>query len=114
MKALSNPFFFKMEEGAEDYARKMASRSKYSAPNWKRISEHQVGIANNLISRGYGAIVIAPADSRKLAPLLAQAIAQGIVVINIDSPLDKGCPSPKRRSHSPSWVPTTPRALALA
>ena len=50
---------------------------------------HQTGIINNLIDRGYGALVIAPADSRKLAPTLKKAVEQGIVVINIDNPLDR-------------------------
>ncbi len=89
MKALSNPFFFKMEEGAKDYARENGIPLEVFGTELETDIEHQVGILNNLISRGYGAIVIAPADSRKLAPLLAQAIAQGIVVINIDNPLDK-------------------------
>ena len=43
----------------------------------------------NLISRGYGAIVIAPVDSKLLVPVCQKAIANGIVVVNIDNPLHK-------------------------
>jgi len=40
----------------------------------------------NLISRGYGAIVIAPADSKALVPVCKTALEKGIVVVNIDNP----------------------------
>lgn len=89
MKALSNPFFFKMEQGAKDYARENGVPLEVFGTEMETDIDHQVGILNTLISRGYGAIVIAPADSRKLAPILRKAINQGIVVINIDNPLDQ-------------------------
>lgn len=51
--------------------------------------ERQISIMENLISRGYGAIVIAPADSKQLVPVCRKALENGIVVINIDNPLHK-------------------------
>lgn len=89
MKALSNPFFFKMEAGAKDYARENNLTLEVFGTELETDLDHQAGILNNLISRGYGAIVIAPADSHKLAPILKKAVDQGIVVVNIDNPLDK-------------------------
>lgn len=41
------------------------------------------------MSRGCGAIVIAPADSIKLVPVCKKAIDKGIVVINIDNPFHR-------------------------
>ncbi|MFZ4791789.1 MAG: substrate-binding domain-containing protein [Candidatus Competibacteraceae bacterium] len=89
MKALSNPFFFKMEAGAKDYARENHLTLEVFGTELETDLAHQASILNNLISRGYGAIVIAPADSRTLDPILKKAVDQGIVVINIDNPLDK-------------------------
>ncbi|QQS55567.1 MAG: substrate-binding domain-containing protein [Candidatus Competibacteraceae bacterium] len=89
MKALSNPFFSKMEAGAKEYARENDVTLEVFGTEMETDIEHQISLINNLTSRGYGAIVIAPADSRKLVPPLKQAIDQGIVVINIDNPLDQ-------------------------
>ncbi len=89
MKALSNPFFFEMEAGAKEYARENGVTLEVFGTEMETDVEHQIGIINNLISRGYGAIVIAPVDSRKLVPPLKKAVDQGIVVINLDNPLDK-------------------------
>ncbi len=89
MKALSNPFFFKMEQGARKYARENGIHLETFGTELETDIERQVGIVDNLISRGYGAIVIAPIDSRKLAPSLKKAIERGIAVIHIDNPLDR-------------------------
>ncbi len=51
--------------------------------------ERQIGIVENLISRRYGAIVIAPVHSKKLVSVCKKAIKNGIIVINIDNPFDK-------------------------
>ena len=89
MKALSNPFFYKMEAGAKAYAREHDLPLEVFGTEMETDLEHQIGILNNLISRGYGAIVIAPADSSRLAPTLKKAVDRGITVINIDNPLDQ-------------------------
>ena len=51
------------------------------------MSNDKSGICENLISRGYGAIVIAPSDSKRLVPICKKAIEKNIIVINIDNPL---------------------------
>lgn len=89
MKALSNPFFAKMEAGAKAYARENSLDLEVFGTETETALEHQISIVNNLISRNYGAIVIAPVDSRKLAPTLKKAIDQGIAVINVDNPLEQ-------------------------
>lgn len=89
MKALSNPFFSKMEEGARNFAHENAIKLEVFGVDRETDIERQIGIVDNLISRGYGAIVIAPADSKKLVPICKKAIDRGIIVINIDNPLHK-------------------------
>lgn len=87
MKALSNPFFLKMQEGAKVYAEKNGIPFEVFGIERETEVERQIGIVENLITRGYGAIVIAPADSKQLIPVCKKALEHGIVVINIDNPL---------------------------
>ncbi len=90
MKALSNPFFFKMEEGAKKYAAEEKIPLEVFGVERETDVERQIGIFENLISRGYGAIVIAPADSKKLVPICKKALDKNIIIINIDNPLHQG------------------------
>ncbi len=63
MKALSNPFFSTMESGAKKYAQQENISLEVFGTDRETDVERQIGIVENLISRGYGDIVIAPADS---------------------------------------------------
>ncbi len=90
MKALSNPFFFKMEEGARKYAQEENIPLEVFGVERETDVERQIGIVENLISRGYGAIVIAPTDSKRLVRICNKALDKNIVVINIDNPLHQG------------------------
>ncbi|MDM8536962.1 substrate-binding domain-containing protein [Desulfobacterales bacterium HSG17] len=89
MKALSNPFFIKMRDGAVAYAQKSGTQLEVFGIERETEVERQIGIMENLVARGYGAIVIAPADSKKLIPVCKKALEKGIVVINIDNPFHK-------------------------
>jgi ABC-type sugar transport system substrate-binding protein len=89
MKALTNPFFSKMELGAKAYANRTNIPFEVFGLERETDVERQISIMENLISRGYGAIVIAPADSKQLVPVCQKALASGIVVVNIDNPLNK-------------------------
>jgi ribose transport system substrate-binding protein len=86
MKALSNPFFIKMRDGAMEYAEKSDIQVEVYGIERETEVERQIGIIENLIAREYGAIVIAPADSKKLIPVCKKALEKGVVVINIDNP----------------------------
>ncbi|MBF0226125.1 MAG: substrate-binding domain-containing protein [Desulfobacterales bacterium] len=89
MKALSNPFFSKMEEGAKLYAKQNNIPLEVFGVERETDVERQIGIVENLISRNYGAIVIAPTDSKKLVPICKKALEKNIVVVNIDNPFHK-------------------------
>ncbi len=89
MKALSNPFFIKMEQGAKEYAEENKIPLEIFGIKNPTDIALQISIIENLISRNYGAIVIAPVDSEKLIPVCKKAIEKGIAVINIDNPLNK-------------------------
>ncbi len=89
MKDLFNPFFQKMESGAKAYAAKKNLDLEVFGIERETDVDRQISIVKRLISGKYGAIVIAPADSKKLIPVCKQAIGQKIAVINIDNPFHK-------------------------
>ncbi|MBT4289974.1 MAG: substrate-binding domain-containing protein [Deltaproteobacteria bacterium] len=86
MKALSNPFFIVMRDGAKEYAKKNKIPLEIYGTERETEIDRQIQLVENLISGKYGAIVIAPADSKKLVPVCKKALDNGIVVINIDNP----------------------------
>jgi len=88
MKALTNPFFAKMEQGAKNFAKENEISLEVFGIINETDTSHQISIMESLISRNIRAIVLAPADSKKLVPVCKKAIKQGIAIINIDNPLD--------------------------
>ena len=88
MKALTNPFFLKMEQGAKKFAKENEIPLEVFGIINETDTSHQISIMESLISRNIGAIVLTPADSKKLVPVCKKAIKKGITVINIDNPLD--------------------------
>jgi len=91
MKSLANEFFVTMADAAR--AHQEANTEQYELivngiSNESDLSQ-QVSMVENMISMGVDAIVIAPADSRALAPVLKRAVDTGISVINIDNKLDE-------------------------
>ncbi len=90
MKALTNPFFAKMEQGAKNFAGENDIPLEIFGILNETDTAHQISIMESLISRNIRAIVLAPADSKKLVPVCKKAVAQGIPIINIDNPLDNG------------------------
>jgi ribose transport system substrate-binding protein len=90
MKSLANEFFVTMADGAT--AHQAASGGAYTLivngiRNESDLSQ-QVALVEQMMAQGVDAIVIAPADSRALVPVLAKAQQQKIVVVNIDNKLD--------------------------
>ncbi len=91
MKSLANEFFVTMADGAK--AHQAANPDKYALivngiRNESDLAQ-QVALVEQMIAQGVKAIVIAPADSRALVPVLAKAQRAGIVVVNIDNKLDE-------------------------
>jgi|TARA_Y100000310_G_scaffold341113_1_gene439203 ribose transport system substrate-binding protein len=90
MKSLANEFFSTMAKGAERHQSENSERYDLIVNGIKdeRDLSRQVALVDEMIARGVAAIVIAPADSKALAPALRRASQSGIVVINIDNKLD--------------------------
>ena len=90
MKSLANEFFRTMEDGAKDYQNPHPKDSDLVANGTKAESDtgNQIRIVEQMIATGADALVIAPADSKALVPVIKRAMDAGITVVNIDNRLD--------------------------
>jgi len=90
MKSLANEFFVTMADGAKAHQAAHAADYALIVNGIRNESDlaQQVALVEQMMAQGVDAIVIAPADSKALVPVLAKAQKQGIVVVNIDNKLD--------------------------
>ena len=90
MKSLANEFFQTMQEGARAHQRAQASRYDLLTEGIKDEidTSGQARLIQEMLAQRVDALVIAPADSKALVPVLQRAIAKGVIVINIDNRLD--------------------------
>ena len=90
MKSLANEFFVTMAAAAEDHQEQRQDEYYLIVNGIKNESDlaQQVALVEQMVSVGVDAIVIAPADSKALVPILARAQENGIHVVNIDNRLD--------------------------
>jgi len=88
MKTLTNPFFITMERGAREAEKDFNINLIVKTGSQETAIAQQIDIIRKLIKDEVDAIVIAPAGSIELVPILAQAQQAGIVIVNIDNELD--------------------------
>ena len=91
MKSLANEFFVTMADGARAHQASHPAEYSLVVNGIRNESDlaQQVALVEQMMAQGADAIVIAPADSRALIPVLAKAQRQGLVVVNIDNQLDR-------------------------
>jgi ribose transport system substrate-binding protein len=90
MKSLANEFFLTMENGAKDYQKHNAGSFDLITNGIKDETDtaNQIRIVEQMIVSKVDAIVLAPADSKALVPVVKKAVDAGIIVVNIDNRLD--------------------------
>lgn len=88
MKTLTNPFFVEMEKGARKGAKEMGLNLLVKTGAQETSITQQITIIEDLIRDKVDAIVIAPASSTELIPVLKKAQDAKIPIINIDNKLD--------------------------
>jgi ribose transport system substrate-binding protein len=90
MKSLANEFFSTMAEGARKHQAAHPELYELVVNGIKNETDlaEQVNLVEQMIARQVNAIVIAPADSKALVPVLKHAKEAGILVVNIDNKLD--------------------------
>ncbi len=90
MKSLANEFFLTMENGAKEHQKAHAAQYDLVANGIKdeQDTAAQIKLVEQMIVSRVNALVIAPADSKALVPVLKKAVDAGILVVNIDNKLD--------------------------
>ncbi|KVL59206.1 LacI family transcriptional regulator [Burkholderia cepacia] len=90
MKSLANEFFLTMETGAKEYQKHNANQFDLVTNGIKDETDtaNQIRIVEQMIVSKVDAIVLAPADSKALVPVVKKAVDAGIIVVNIDNRLD--------------------------
>ena len=98
MKSLANEFFQTMQDGARAHQRQQASKYDLISNGIKDEidTSGQIRLIEQMLAQRVDALVVAPADSKALVPVLQSAIAKGVVVVNIDNRLDPAVLSEKR------------------
>jgi ribose transport system substrate-binding protein len=91
MKSLANEFFVTMADGAKAHQARNPDAYTLIVNGIRNENDltQQVALVEQMAAQGVNAIVIAPADSRALVPVLAKVQRQGTVVVNIDNKLDE-------------------------
>jgi ribose transport system substrate-binding protein len=90
MKSLANEFFLTMETGAKDYQKHNSGQFDLITNGIKDETDTaaQIRIVEQMIVSKVDALIIAPADSKALVPVIKKAVDAGIIVVNIDNRLD--------------------------
>ena len=88
MKASSNPFFARMEEGAKQAADSLGVDLLVGTITKETDITQQISIIENMIVQSVNAILIAPADSKAIVNVLKKAQNRGIHIINLDNRID--------------------------
>lgn len=90
MKSLANEFFLTMENGAKDYQKHNTGQFDLITNGIKDETDTaaQIRIVEQMIVSKVDALVIAPADSKALVPVIKKAADAGNIVVNIDNRLD--------------------------
>ena len=90
MKSLANEFFLTMEDGAKAYQKEHSADFDLISNGIKDETDtaNQIRIVEQMIVSKVDALIIAPADSKAMVPVIKKAVDAGITVINIDNQLD--------------------------
>lgn len=90
MKSLANEFFRTMEDGAKAHQKAHAGEYSLLSSGIKNETDTaaQIKMVEQMVAQKVDALVIAPADSKALVPVLKAAVDKGVRVVNIDNRLD--------------------------
>ncbi|WP_159796932.1 substrate-binding domain-containing protein [Puerhibacterium puerhi] len=87
-KTDSNPFFVRMREAAQEAAEENGARLVALAGEFDGDNEGQVAAIENLVTQGVDGILITPNSSTGILQAIADARAQGVLVIALDTATD--------------------------
>ncbi len=89
LKALDNPFFVAMQDGAEAMAGDLGVKANIQAAPGAEDTSGQASALESLVGQDYPCYLVNPISGTNLVQPLAQATQQGASIVNIDSPLSE-------------------------
>ena len=115
MKSLANEFFKTMQAGAIAHQQAHASQYQLISNGIRDEGDTagQIALVEQMIAQHVDAIVLAPADSKALVPVVKAALDKNIPVFNIDNKLDADALAAKG-AHVPFIGPDNRTGAALA
>lgn len=88
LKSFANPFWLMAKNAAEVAAAEQGVEVVILGITEEGDYAGQVTHIEDLVTRGVDLIVVVPAESKALVPAVEAAVAAGVPVINLDSPID--------------------------
>lgn len=88
MKSLTNPFYIEMEKGVRKAAEEFGFTLHVRSGTNETSIEQQAVFIEEYMQKGIDAIIIAPADSINIIPVLKRAQLRDIEIVNIDNRID--------------------------
>lgn len=92
-KGLSHQFWTTVKAGADAAGAEFGATIRWNGPDKETEVAKQIGIVEDMISRGVDAIVMAACDADALVDVLANAQARGVAVVTIDSGVNSDIPA---------------------
>lgn len=89
MKSLVNPFYIAMEQGAREAAAQRGVELVVKSGTNETLVEQQAELIEEQLAIGFDALVIAPADSIAIIPILRRVHEAGIKIVNVDNQIDR-------------------------
>lgn len=91
LKTLNDPYWLRVGQAAQEIGKELSVQVQIvgpeNPPNSEFVEEQIVLISNLLDQEDLDGIVVGPADSIRLVPIIEKAIATGIKVIALDTPV---------------------------
>ena len=90
VKDMTNPYYWRMGEGAVRAAEELGIELSYVSAEFNGDIEGQIGVFESEMVKGHDAIVLVPMNGTALIPKIMEANAAGIPVITADTRVDDG------------------------
>lgn len=87
-KSMDSEFWLSMREGAEEAARRAGVSLSVLAPQREVYIHEQVNILEDLLVRGLDALIVAPAGTAQVLPVLNRIADRNVPVIIVDTDLE--------------------------
>ena len=90
VKDMTNPYYWRMGEGAKRAAEELGIELSYVSAEFNGDIEGQIAVFESEMVKGHDAIVLVPMNGTALIPKVMEANAAGVPIITADTRVDDG------------------------